>query len=191
MLLRSTHPLSRRSAVSTLGTTAFAAALGAVGSHGGWSGEAARAQDATPTLPPILAAYEAAWNAGDDGSTLAALFAEDGSFEDVPFGMTYQGREQIAAYAAVNFAASSDLSIPTVAGFATETWAANEWIYRGTYTGQFPGLPPGKGQSYSFRGAHILELRDGMITRVRAYYDLYTILVQTGAAPSPGGTPTA
>ena len=194
MLLRSGRQLTRRSAVRTLGATGLTSALGAAYVQGFWRAEPAHAQDATPsdsTLPPILADYEAAWNAKDDGSQLAALFTEDGTFEDVPFGMIYEGREQIAAYAAVNFAASSNLAIPTVAGFATETWAANEWTYSGSYTGQFPGLPPGTGQQYSFRGAHILELEDGLIARVRAYYDLYSILVQIGAAPAPGATPAS
>lgn len=196
MLPRSRSIVSRRSLVHKLGATGLMAAFGSLGLRDFGHGGLAVAQDATPfddvnPLPPILAAYEAAWNAGDDGSQLAALFTEDGSFEDVPFGMTYRGHEQIAAYAAVNFAASSNLAIPTVAGFATDTWAVNEWTYSGNYTGQYPGLPPGDGQPYSFRGAHVLELRDGMISRVSAYYDLYTILVQVGAAPAPDGTPTA
>lgn len=196
MLPRSRSFVSRRSLVHNIGATGLMSALGTVGLRNYGRGELALAQDATPSddmtaLPPILAAYEAAWNAGDDGSQLAALFTDDGTFEDVPFSTLYRGHEQIAAYAAVNFAASTDLAIPTIAGFATDTWAVNEWMYSGLYTGQFPGLPPGTGQPYSFRGAHVLELRDGMISRVSAYYDLYTILVQTGAVPPPGGTPTA
>jgi hypothetical protein len=77
----------------------------------------------------------------------------------VPFRPTYRGREQVAAYARANFAAIADLEIPTTGGFATDTRAVNEWVYRGRYAGQFPGLPPGTGQTVELRGAHVLELR--------------------------------
>ena len=186
MHLGSQPALSRRRTLRIIGAGGLAALIPTVVVR-----RTMRAQEASPApLPPLLAAFEAAWNANDDGTALAALFVEDAAFDDVPFGITHRGRAAIAAYAAANFAASSDLAIPTTAGFATDTAAANEWTYSGTYTGQFPGLPPGQGQSYTFRGSHVLDLVGGKIAGVRAYYDLAGLLTQLGLAGAPSATPS-
>jgi hypothetical protein len=56
----------------------------------------------------------------------------------------------------------------------------------GTYTGQIAGMPPGAGQSVTFRGASILELESGQIRVEREYYDAASLLAQLGALPGPG-----
>ena len=60
----------------------------------------------------------------------------------------------------------------------------------GTYTGQFPGLPPGAGQVIRFEGASILELDGDRIRADREYWDSYGLLVAVGALPAPGAEAT-
>jgi steroid delta-isomerase-like uncharacterized protein len=155
----------------------------------------ARAREATPGtdergLPTLLVAYEAAWAAHDDGSQLASLFTEDGVFEDTSLGIVARGRAEIAGYVLTNYAAFPDLATPTTAGLISGNHAAIEFTYSGTYTGQFPGLPPGEGQSVSFRGSHFMDLQGEQIRSVRSYYNLYALLVQIGLLPPPEASAT-
>lgn len=153
------------------------------------------AQEATAValpgeLPPLLIAYYAGWTAHDDGSRLAALFTEDGVYEDVLAGVVVRGRTEIAAYVAGIFAGFPDLDYEVPSGFVAGDWAATEWVYVGTYTGTSPGLPPGTGQPVRLPGADILEVRGDKIARVRSYYDSNAFLAQLGMLSSPAGTPT-
>jgi hypothetical protein len=70
--------------------------------------------------------------------------------------------------------------------------AAIEYVVTGTYTGQFPGLPPGGGQPFTIRAVSILELDRSTIRAEREYYDVYAFLVAIEALPAPAaaGTPT-
>jgi ketosteroid isomerase-like protein len=69
------------------------------------------------------------------------------------------------------------------AGFTADDWAAMEWLMSGTHERDLPGMPAA-GKTFSVRGATILELRDGRITRNRDYWDLATFLKQIGLMPS-------
>ena len=77
-------------------------------------------------------------------------------------------------------------------GFVAGDRAVVEWVVSGTYSADFPGLPPAAGQRFSFQGASVFELADGKIRRYTEYWDAYVFLVQLGALPAPGtaGTPT-
>ena len=66
-------------------------------------------------------------------------------------------------------------------------------MFTGTYFGQFPGLPPGRGQSVTIRGTSILQLEDGKIREDREYWDAHALLAAVGAVPGPeaAATPAA
>jgi predicted ester cyclase len=61
--------------------------------------------------------------------------------------------------------------------------AASEHTGRGTHTGPLAGptgeLPP-TGRRFELRSAELYELRGGKVARVRAYYDVATLLRQLG-----------
>ncbi len=150
------------------------------------------AQEATPAaaLPPPLDEVLAAWNAHDP-QRLAALYAEDAVVEvRIASNQVFHGPEQVAAWAAGNFAAVPDLRFEIGRVLVAGDRVALEWVYTGTYTGQLPGLPPGAGQAIRVPGATVFELRDGKIVRETLYYDLYLFLIQTGAVPAPGAAAT-
>ena len=155
------------------------------------------AQEATPppgTLPVALAAWVAAWEARPpDAARIAAAYTEDAVFEEVALGSAYTGRPEIQAYLTGFFAAFTGGEADFATVFAAGDRAAATWAWSGRYTGQLPGLPPPAGQPIAFRGASILELRDGMIARETQYFDVYGLLAQLGVVPGPatpgGGTP--
>ena len=156
------------------------------------------AQDATPAaspaaLPPLLVDLVEAWNAHDP-QRVASFYTEDATVEVGFTGeVVARGRDQIAEeFVARNLAAIPDWRFETRSGFATADRIVWEWTFTGTYTGQFPGLPPGEGQPVAVSGVTIFELRDGRIARDVFYDDFYGFLEQLGLLPGEGqGTPAA
>jgi steroid delta-isomerase-like uncharacterized protein len=154
----------------------------------------ARAQDASPaatpaSLPPPLDAWDAAWASGDIETILAA-YSDDVVFEEVPFNLVVQGQEELRAHLQALYTAFPDIAFAATGdAFLSGEWAAVEWTATGTYSGQIPGMPPGTGQTVTFRGASILELEGGKIRVEREYYDAASLLAQLGTLPAPG-TPT-
>jgi steroid delta-isomerase-like uncharacterized protein len=149
------------------------------------------AHEATPApVPEPLTALATAWEAGDLESILAA-YTEDATYENVPFGVVIHGKEELRAYLEEQFAAFPDLSVVPTRAFIADDWATLEWTVTGTYTGQLPGLPPGAGQSITFRSVAIVELEGDKVRAHREYPDAYGFLRQIGAPPVPevAGTP--
>jgi steroid delta-isomerase-like uncharacterized protein len=154
------------------------------------------AQEASPAaspaaLPPLLAAWATAVNSGDVDQVLA-LYTDDALWEEVAIGLAAQGPDEIGAHLDRLFTAVPDITFDVTGGFVAGDRAVVEWVVSGTYTSDFPGLPPAAGQHFSFRGASVFELADGKIRRYTEYWDAYVFLVQLGALPAPGtaATPT-
>ena len=149
------------------------------------------ARSSTPTsdaTSPILQEWAEAWSEHDDGSRLAALYAENGTHEEVPSGTLFSGPQAIAGYAQSHFLAFPDVMLELESAFAAGDQAAAEFVYAGTYEGSLPGLPAGSGQPFSVRGAAIFELQDGKILRSASYFDFYGLLIQLGVLPAPGSS---
>jgi len=153
------------------------------------------AQDATPAASPVavpvlIADYVAALNAHDP-NRVAALYTDDAVAEQmVRDGGVFRGREEIAGLIASNLEGVPDLVVTPAATIVEGDRIAWEWIYHGSYTGQYPGLPAGEGQPIELHGVSLLELRDGQIVRERLYFDNDDFLAQVGALPEVG-TPLA
>jgi steroid delta-isomerase-like uncharacterized protein len=144
---------------------------------------------ATPTnLAPIPAAWAAAWTS-HDSARVAALFTDDGTYEDLAFGLVAHGTAGVKGFADGFFTASPDLTVELTSGFQTDDWAAAEWLFSGTDRGVFPNRPA-SGRRYSVRGATIFALRDGKILRDTDYYNLVTLQQQLGVVPA-SSTPTS
>ena len=101
--------LSRRAALRSAvggGVVAFAA------------GAAPRASaQATPTaVPPIVERWAAAWNAHSP-EQMAALFTDDGVYEDLAFEFVWQGKEGIATWVTITLAGAPDTRVELVYAF--------------------------------------------------------------------------
>lgn len=151
---------------------------------------AVAAQEASPAaspaaLPPPLGEWLAAFNAGDPDQLLA-LHTDDALWEEVAIGLEARGPEQIQAHLDNLFTAAPDIAYEATNSVVADDRAVVEWVVTGTYSEDFPGLPPAAGQPFSFRGASVFELADGKISRYTEYWDAYGFLVQLGALPAPG-----
>lgn len=168
--------LSRRRFVRTSGAAALI-------TMGGMTVTTA-ATTAADSLPRGIAEWVAGWEALD-AARFASGFTEDGVLEAIALSRMVQGREAIRADAQGLFDAFSEITarMPTIVVAGDR--AAAEWTFAGRYTGQLPGLPPGKGQDFAFRGVSVIALDGNLIRHNSRYFDLFAMLVQSGAIEPP------
>ena len=152
------------------------------------------AQETSPAaspvaLPPPLAEWLAAFNAGD-ADRLLALHADDALWEEPAIGLSARGPDQIRAHLDNLFTAAPDIAYEATNVVVADDRAVVEWVVTGTYQEDFPGLPPAAGQPFTFRGASVFALAGGKILRYTEYWDAYAFLVQLGALPAPAAAST-
>jgi steroid delta-isomerase-like uncharacterized protein len=125
--------------------------------------------------------WAAAWSSHDMDQVLP-LYTDNSVHEDVTIGAVKHGKEEIRAFGHDFISGFPDFKIEMTSGFVAGDFGAGEWIMTGTHAGDRPGRPA-SGKAISVRGASIAELRDGKIRRVSDYWDMATLLRQTGQMP--------
>jgi steroid delta-isomerase-like uncharacterized protein len=65
---------------------------------------------------------------------------------------------------------------------------AKRWIFRGTHTGEYAGIPP-TGKQVTMRGITLYRLAGGKVTELYWNYDVFGLLQQLGAIAAPGQQP--
>ena len=150
-------------------------------------GPVAYGQDATPddptlVLPPPLQDMVEAINAVDSAA-IAALYAEDGTHEDVPAGVVARGREEVAAFVGETLGQFRDVRFEPLFGHAAGGLAVLE--YSLSVTDLQSGLP------VVYRGVLVFELDGTLIRRSTDYYDLSSILSQLGQPEASEAAPVA
>ena len=176
--------LSRR-AVAKGGGGAAVIALAALGLRAPARAGADQGPTPSATDRAIVDAWAAAWSSGR-ADAVAALFTEDGVYEDVPFEETATGRAAIAAHAQGYFDGARDVALTVESAVAIPAGFVVQW--RDAYT----AVPTGRPVSY--RGVSLLDVADGELAQEVAYYDRATIAAQeggTGDGPAAAGTPEA
>ena len=131
---------------------------------------------------------------GKEMDRLLALFADDIEYFIVPTGTTVRGMDQFKTLAQNHWSASPDRVKKLVNLFATDEFACLEYTSGGTLTGQANfgdlAIKP-TARKYEIQCCFVFHFRpDGLIDRVREYFDMGTIYQQTGqvsvsAAPAP------
>ena len=127
----------------------------------------AAAQEPSPgaspaALPSPLPEWAAA-NSSGDADRLLALYTDDALWQEVAIGLAAQGEDEIRAHLDRLYTAVPDITVDVTSGFVAGDHAVVEWKVTGTYSSDFPGLPPAAGQHFSIRGASVFELADGKI----------------------------
>jgi steroid delta-isomerase-like uncharacterized protein len=130
----------------------------------------AQAQEATPAaspaaVPDFLQRVVESLRAGD-GAALAALYTEDGIYEDIQSGTVLHGREEIAAFITQSDANFKDVELRPVRVYEGDGWVADEYVYTATEAKS--------GARLEIRGATFYELEDGLIRHSTDYYALPT-----------------
>jgi steroid delta-isomerase-like uncharacterized protein len=125
-----------------------------------------------------------------DREDIAPFFIDDVVLTLVEFGQEIQGREAVAG-AIVDLHQQTFDARPEVMNLiVSEGKAAGEFVFVGTHTGEFVGIPP-TGRSVQVPYTVFYDLADGQITALRIQGFASGIVAQLTAEASPAaGTPT-
>jgi steroid delta-isomerase-like uncharacterized protein len=112
--------------------------------------------------------YEAMNNR--DVSAMLAHWGDDGVEDVVPIGVI-RGRDELREFLSQLFAAMPDASTTITRLIAGEQDCAVEWRLEGTFNGSpFLGIEP-TGSRVELREVSVVELKDGEIVGITAYFD--------------------
>ncbi len=118
-----------------------------------------------------IAAYYAAFNAGDIAGMIATL--HDDFTHHVNEGSARLGKEAFAQFCAhMSETYAENLRDMVIMAREDGSRAAAEFTVHGTYLKTDPGLPEARGQKYVLPAGGFFTLKDGKITRVTTYYNL-------------------
>ena len=131
-------------------------------------------------IDTMLREENAAWNA-HNVERIAAFYTDDCFKEDIAVGRATRGKEEMKALIGGAFTAIPDMKIELVTLFYRGGWAATEWIMSGSYSSDYPGFPVAAGRHFSVRGASVMELRNGKISRISDYWNFASFLNQVGS----------
>lgn len=174
-------------------TAASAAPVGA-GADGETGGESAQGPRAAGygagrgPVPRVVREWAAAWNTGDP-QRMAALFTEDGVYEDKAFGAVFEGKEGVARWVEITTTSIDDAQVEVHDAFRKGDRIAVRWTFSGTDSAGGLGGQPPTGRSFSVPAVSVFETKGNKIERVEDYYNLADLLGQLGL--SPGGAPPA
>ena len=123
---------------------------------------------------------ESGWNARK-GRSVAEAFTPDGVRVEYALPCArLEGREAIAAQADGYIRAIPDctLEIRRVLEHAHGD-ATVEWTFRGTHTGDLPGLPA-RGETVALEGVSVCRMQGDLIREEHVYWDAATLLAGAG-----------
>ena len=129
-------------------------------------------------------AYYEAMNDRDVGAMLAH-WGDDGIEDVVPIGVI-RGREELRGFLSELFAAMPDASTTITRLIAGEQDCAVEWRLEGTFNGApFMGIEP-TGSRVELREVSVIEVKDGEIVGITAYFDGASFARQIRMLPPDG-----
>ncbi|MDZ4137215.1 MAG: nuclear transport factor 2 family protein, partial [Paracoccaceae bacterium] len=144
--------MNRRSLFATLACASLATALPLTAAH------------AADGALGVVEAYLAAWNA-HDSSAAAAHLAENVSYYDASVGTPVVGREAAKTGVIDNFLNAAPDAVWTMQGspVVQDGKVAFEWQFKGTNTGAWADGTPATGKTFSFTGASVFVVTDGLV----------------------------
>lgn len=123
------------------------------------------------TAEATIAAYYAAFNAGDTAGMIATL--HDDFVHHVNEGSARMGKAAFADFCAhMSATYKEELREMVIMANEAGTRGAAEFVVHGQYLKTDPGLPEARGQRYVLPAGGFFSLKDGKITRVTTYYNL-------------------
>jgi steroid delta-isomerase-like uncharacterized protein len=128
----------------------------------------------------IVRDHLAAYNS-HDVEKMASFWSENIVLDDIRMGVI-RGKQELKSYVGKIFSAVPDVKKELKSFFCAGGHAVCEMIESGTQTGAL-GKIMAPGKSYTTRIAWILEIREGTISRLAAYWDALGFLQQIGLMP--------
>jgi len=112
-------------------------------------------------------------------------FGETARYDDEPWDLHYEGRDQVRQFYTQLMTALPDLSIEIVRRHVAEETVVLEVVIRGTHLGAWRGLPAtGKSVELPLCGVYTFDENDRLAGE-KIYYDRGTVLRQLGVFHEP------
>jgi steroid delta-isomerase-like uncharacterized protein len=138
------------------------------------------------TFEPLIDRWEAAWSSKDPDA-FASVCADDVHYEDPATAEPLEGLEALLGHAQRLWTAFPDARVERIGErLSSERFFAAPCKLLGTHRAALEGLPP----TNRFLVVHCIvyaEVKDGLVFRARAFFDLYDAAVQLGVLPAHGG----
>ena len=141
-----------------------------------------------PAVTPdeLFDAWQAAWTGRDPEAFAALCDPEDFHYEDPLTPEPLEDAEALGRHAERLWAGFSDARMQSTGKRLTDgSFVAAPVKILATHRDSVEGLPP-TGRFLIVHGVVYAELRDGLLHRVRVFFDLYDAAVQLGVLPKPG-----
>ncbi len=130
---------------------------------------------------PLVYRYVAAWNLHDVARAVE-LFADDVVYYDASIGTPMEGKDAAADSVVANFINAAPDLVWGIRGtpVADGNRVAFEWQFSGTNSGAWADGTAPTHRHFTFTGATVMEIRNGLITRQSDYYDALGFYKQLG-----------
>ncbi len=133
------------------------------------------------TNTELLQEWANLWSSNNVDAFLS-LFTENCHYEDVAFGLVFEGKMQLKDFFTATRTALPNATVSVQSCFASEKNGTIEWVMTGTQEGAFHDIPATH-KPIQVRGITWVELEDGKIKTNRDYWNLLTVLKQIGMFP--------
>jgi steroid delta-isomerase-like uncharacterized protein len=120
-----------------------------------------------------------AWS-NHDSIKVASLYADKFLYQDKAFISTHRSKEKLISFVHGTVKGIPDLVFEYTNVTASDSLAAIEWIWKGTFTVGWPPYYPGTNTPFKIQGVTFFVIKDGLITRSTDYYDKMTFLKAVG-----------
>ena len=125
----------------------------------------------------FFAEQQAEWNARN-ADALARRHTADGTIVS-PIYRTVQGSEEILRSYQSLFTTFPDWQYIGQRLIVDGERLAQQFVVHATHSSEFMGLP-GSGRKFDIEGVRLFEMKDGLISYERRYYDFTGLLIQLG-----------
>lgn len=133
-------------------------------------------------VPPIVQRWMDAWNRGD-AVGMAALFTDDGVYQDFAFQAKNSGKDGVAGWVRLTVKNIPHTHGAILDAFQVGDRATVQWVFSG-------GPLPDTGRSFSVPVASVFQLRGGKIAQVIDYYNRADLYHQAGRPSDNWQPPT-
>jgi steroid delta-isomerase-like uncharacterized protein len=128
----------------------------------------------------VFEAFVGAWNR-HDYAALDSIVGKGAVHEDMALGFRGRGVDEIKGFMKQTYGMIPDFDWRPTVILVDGPRAAAEWTLAGTYTGETPAGPV-RDRHFSIRGASVVLIEGGRISRFTDYYELTEFYRQVASA---------
>jgi steroid delta-isomerase-like uncharacterized protein len=112
-----------------------------------------------------------AWD-NHDSIKVTSLYSDNFIYQDMAFGFKISGnKNELKSFVDGTIKGAPDLHFKINSVIASDSMAAAEWTWTGTFTGGWGDDYPANNKPFIIQGVSIMKIENGLIKRSSDYYD--------------------